>query len=212
VNKMRAGNCTGTSKNDRLVGGARANVIHAAGGNNRVYGNGGEDWLKGGTGQDVLYGDEDNDTGSRTIWARTRSSGAAETGAPGYEILRGGTADKTNDGRRDVIDCGENAGEDETNPDNDTDIYSPGVGEINNCENPNPPELEQRACPARGAKEGLARGGWGERASPPDQDYTPGRPAKRMTFYVVREAVRRGSCVGGGTRTPTPLSGTRPST
>jgi hypothetical protein len=45
-----------------------------------------------------------------------------------------------NDGARDVIDCGENAGEDETTPDNDADIYTPGVDEINNCEKLREPE------------------------------------------------------------------------
>ena len=43
VNKMCASNCTGTNENARLVGSARATVIHAAGGNDKVYGNEGDD-------------------------------------------------------------------------------------------------------------------------------------------------------------------------
>jgi hemolysin type calcium-binding protein len=74
VNNMSAGNCTRTSKNDR------------------VYGNGGEDWLKGGTDQDVLYGHKDNGQGHGPYG---RGHG---TRAPGDDFLRGGTADKTNDG------------------------------------------------------------------------------------------------------------------
>jgi Ca2+-binding RTX toxin-like protein len=101
VNKMRAGNCTGTSKNDRLVGGARANVIHAAGGNNRVYGNGGEDWLKGGTGQDVLYGDEDNDRVKDHMGADTVFGGRGDRGPRIRNPARGhGRQDQRRGARR----------------------------------------------------------------------------------------------------------------
>ena len=64
-------------------------------------------------------------TGSRAIWAGTWSSETRR------RFPTGGTAHKTNDGVRDVIDCGEGT---------DTVIYTPGVDKVTNCENLDPPE------------------------------------------------------------------------
>ena len=128
-------------------------MIHAAGGNDKVYGNEGDDWLKVGTGQDVLYGDEDNDR------AKGHLSGDMVFGGPGDDLLcrERGTARRTNVGARDVIDCGEGT---------DTGIYTPGVDEITNCKSLNPPSPSSEPSRPLAQKEGLARGGWGERASP----------------------------------------------
>ena len=103
-------------------------MIHAAGGNDKVYGNEGDDWLKVGTGQDVLYGDEDNDR------VKGHMGGDMVFGGPRRRPpAQRGTAHRTNDGARDVIDCGEGT---------DTGIYTPGVDEITNSKSLNPPEPE----------------------------------------------------------------------
>ena len=68
-------------------------------------------------------------TGSRAIWVGTWSSEAPET----TSCAERGTAHRTNDGARDVIDCGECT---------DSGIYTPGVDEITNCKSLNPPEPE----------------------------------------------------------------------
>ncbi|MXQ11034.1 hypothetical protein [Microvirga makkahensis] len=52
----------GTWKNDRLVGGAGADVIKGFSGNDRLYGLGGNDVLKGGAGKDILFGGSGKDT------------------------------------------------------------------------------------------------------------------------------------------------------
>ena len=100
--------------------------MHAAGWNDKLYGNEGDDWLNGDTGQDMLHGDEDNDR------VKGHMSGHMVFGGPETTSC-GGTAHKTNDGARDVIDCGEGK---------DTVIYTPGGDMIPNCENLNPPEPE----------------------------------------------------------------------
>ena len=62
VNKMCPGNCRGTSEDDRLGGSARANMIYAEDGNDRVKGSAGMDEVHGGPG-DVLDCGEGTDTG-----------------------------------------------------------------------------------------------------------------------------------------------------
>lgn len=52
----------GTSKNNRLVGSAGADMIKGFAGNDKLYGMGGDDMLIGGTGKDVLYGGAGKDT------------------------------------------------------------------------------------------------------------------------------------------------------
>ena len=125
VNKMCSHNCRGTGESDRLVGSARGNTIHALDGSDRVLGRGGDDQLKGGDGRDEIFGQEDND--------RVKGSFGRDRvyGGPGDDLVRGGTAHQTNDGARDVLDCGDGA--------DDTVYFTPGVDEIRNCENLNPP-------------------------------------------------------------------------
>ena len=109
-------------------------MIHAAGGNDKVYGNEGDDWLKVGTGQDVLYGDEDNDR------INGQMGGDMVFGGPGDDLLRREREARPTrrDGARDVIDCGEGT---------DTGIYTPGVDEITNCKSLNPPEPRVGSLP-----------------------------------------------------------------
>lgn len=52
----------GTWKNDRLVGGAGADMIKGFGGNDKLSGMGGDDVLNGGSGKDILYGGAGKDT------------------------------------------------------------------------------------------------------------------------------------------------------
>lgn len=52
----------GTSKNNKLYGGAGADMIKGFGGNDKLYGFGGDDMLIGGTGKDMLYGGAGKDT------------------------------------------------------------------------------------------------------------------------------------------------------
>lgn len=124
VNKMCPHNCRGTGGDDRLVGSARGNTIHALDGGDRVLGRGGDDALKGGDGRDEVFGQEDND--------RVKGSFGRDRiyGGPGDDLVRGGTAHQTNDGARDVLDCGDGT---------DTVYFTPGVDVIQNCEVENPP-------------------------------------------------------------------------
>jgi hypothetical protein len=46
-------------------------------------------------------------------------------GGPGDDLVRGGTAHQTNEGARDVLDCGDGT---------DTVYFTPGVDEVRNCE------------------------------------------------------------------------------
>jgi Ca2+-binding RTX toxin-like protein len=119
------GKCRGTGTADRLYGSAGNDTIYAAGGNDKAFGREGDDWLKGGTGNDELYGEESNDK------VKGHMGRDMVFGGPGDDFLRGGTADQTNDGSRDIIDCGEGT---------DTVVYTPGVDEIRDCEILNPPE------------------------------------------------------------------------
>jgi Ca2+-binding RTX toxin-like protein len=100
-------NCRGTGEIDRLVGSARGNTIHALDGSDRVLG------------RDEVFGQEDND--------RVKGSFGKDRvyGGPGDDLVRGGTAHQTNDGARDVLDCGDST---------DTVYFTPGVGEIRNRE------------------------------------------------------------------------------
>jgi len=52
----------GTSKNDRLVGGAGADVIKGFSGNDKLIGMAGDDVLNGGAGKDIMYGGAGKDT------------------------------------------------------------------------------------------------------------------------------------------------------
>ena len=114
VNKMCPHNCRGAGESDRLVGSARGNTIHALDGSDRVLGRGG----------DEVFGQEDND--------RVKGSFGRDRvyGGPGDDLVRGGTAHQTDDGAQDVLDCGDGT---------DTVYFTPGVDEVRNCENPNPP-------------------------------------------------------------------------
>jgi Ca2+-binding RTX toxin-like protein len=83
---------------------------------------GGEDALKGGDGRDEIFGQEDND--------RVKGSFGRDRvyGGPGNDLVRGGTAHQTNDGARDVLDCGDGT---------DTFDATPGVDVVMDyCETP----------------------------------------------------------------------------
>lgn len=124
VNKMCAGNCRGTDGNDRIVGSARANTIHAEDGNDRVLGRGGDDALKGMGGRDELFGQEDDD--------RLKGNGGRDEihGGLGDDLLRASTSERPNDGVRDVLDCGEGT---------DTAYFVQGQDSVSDCEILNPP-------------------------------------------------------------------------
>lgn len=124
VNKMCAGDCRGTDGNDRLVGGARTNTIHAEGGNDRVLGRGGDDGLKGGGERDDLFGGEGDD--------RLKGSAGSDEihGGLGDDLLRAGAPERPNDRARDVLDCGDG---------NDTVYFVRGQDTTSNCEVLNPP-------------------------------------------------------------------------
>ncbi len=123
VTKMCPGKCRGTA-DDGLVGGSRANTIYAEDGNDRVLGRGGEGALKGGNGHDEVYGQEGND--------RVKGSAGMDEvyGGPGDDLVRGGTVERTNDGARDVLDCGEGT---------DTAYFVEGQDTAIGCEITNPP-------------------------------------------------------------------------
>ena len=123
--KMCPTNCRGTSGDDRILGSARDNTIYAEDGNDRIIGRKGDDALKGGDGRDEVYGQEGND--------RVKGSGGMDRvyGGPGDDLVRGGTHDRTNDGVRDVLDCGAGT---------DTVYFVPGQDRVSSdCEIRNPP-------------------------------------------------------------------------
>ena len=77
-----------------------------------------------GRGGDEVFGQEDNDR-VKGSFGRDRVYGGT-----GDDLVRGGTVHQTDDGARDVLDCGDGT---------DTVYFTPGVDEVRNCENPNPP-------------------------------------------------------------------------
>ena len=117
------GRCTGTQKDDEITGSAGEDIILGEGGNDTVFGLEGNDGIKGGTGDDEVYGEDGND--------KVKGSQGRDkvSGGPGDDVVRGGTHGKTNDGVRDVLDCG---------PGMDTVYYVRGQDEIKDCEILNP--------------------------------------------------------------------------
>ncbi|MEL6224410.1 MAG: Ig-like domain-containing protein, partial [Cyanobacteria bacterium J06627_8] len=101
----------GTPGDDRLVGGADADVIRGLGGNDRLRGRGGDDRLIGGRGNDRLAGQSGNDTllgggGNDRLLGSSgndslRGGGGRDrlSGGGGNDVLRGG-------GGNDILDGG----------------------------------------------------------------------------------------------------------
>jgi len=125
VKQCNGGTCRGTSGDDKIYGSVRNEIVFGEQGDDRLYGRGGEDLLKGDPGRDTVYGQEGPDrvkggTGRDMVY-----------GGPGDDLVRGGTHDQTNDGVRDILDCG---------PGVDTVYYTPGTDVLRDCEVRNPPE------------------------------------------------------------------------
>jgi len=117
------GECRGTQGADEIFGSEGDDVVLALGGNDRVYGREGNDGLKGGEGSDEVYGELGNDK------VKGSQGGDKVFGGPGDDVVRGGTHSRTNDGVRDLLDCGEGT---------DTVYYTPRKDEIRDCEILNP--------------------------------------------------------------------------
>jgi Ca2+-binding RTX toxin-like protein len=117
------GLCKGTPGNDKLYGTSREDTIVAQYGRDIVYGFSGGDLLKGGPDGDRMYGAAGGDT------VKGGFGGDTLYGGPGADTVLAGTYDNgapsTDDGVRDVIDCGD--GTDEV-------YYTPGQDTIRNCE------------------------------------------------------------------------------
>ena len=120
------GRCKGTDEADKIYVSEGDDVVFADAGSDKVFGRGGEDVLKGDSDDDHVYGEEDND--------RVKGGPGRDMvfGGPGDDMVRGGTHDETNDGVRDVLDCGEGTA--------DSVYYTPGVDVIRDCEIFHPPK------------------------------------------------------------------------
>ncbi len=119
------GTCTGTDGADRILGSNLDETVFAGSGPDKLFGRDGADQLKGEDGRDEVHGQGGDDkvkggTGRDVVF-----------GDAGDDMVRGGTHDKTNDGVRDVLDCGEGT---------DTAYYVQGQDTVTNCEILNPPE------------------------------------------------------------------------
>lgn len=119
------GECSGTNGSDKIVGSPQAETIHGANGDDALLGRAGDDRLFGGKGNDRVNGEEGNDN--------VKGSSGADTvkGGPGNDLVRGGDHESANDGKRDVLDCGEG--------DEDTVEFVPGQDVTIDCEILNPP-------------------------------------------------------------------------
>ncbi len=98
------GRCTGTAGNDTMRG---ADMVKGKRAADVIEGGDGADKVKGGSGRDTVRGGTGND------------------------IVRGGTHGRTNDGVRDVLDCGSGT---------DLVYFVQGQDSVRNCEVVNPPE------------------------------------------------------------------------
>ena len=118
------GECQGTTDPELLYGTGVEDTVYGRGGGDRIYGYGDDDRLKGGPGADGIYGG----SGDNRMKA---GSGADEVyGGAGDEILRGSTIEQTDDGVRDILDCGGGL---------DTVYFVPGQDQVaDNCEIKNP--------------------------------------------------------------------------
>ncbi len=118
------GSCIGTPKHDLMRGGA---------GEDRMVGKAGDDGMMGSTGQDMLKGKDGSDiiNGGDDDKAKGNAGRDNISGDPGDDIIRGGSHGGTNDGARDVLDCGDG---------NDTVYFVQSQYSISNCEVLNPPE------------------------------------------------------------------------
>lgn len=119
------GPCFGTAKSDFMRGGAGNDGMVGKAGDDRMMGDNGQDMLKGKDGADTINGGEGDDR------AKGNAGRDIVNGGPGDDILRGGSHGGTNDGVRDVVDCGDGT---------DTVYFVQGQDSISNCEVLNPPE------------------------------------------------------------------------
>lgn len=119
------GACGGTARNDTMRGGTGDDRMVGGGGDDRMFGGSGQDMVKGKRDSDTIEGGEDDD--------KVKGGSGRDTvkGGPGDDIVRGGTHGKTNDGARDVLDCGGGT---------DTVYFVDGRDSVRNCELENPPE------------------------------------------------------------------------
>lgn len=117
--------CRGTEMADRMFGNDGENLIHSEGGVDVVHGRDGSDTLKGGPGKDELYGQAGDDT------IKGGDDGDHISAGSGDDDVDGGTPGRTNDGDRDVLNCG---------PGVDTVHFTPGTDVVkSSCEIRNPP-------------------------------------------------------------------------
>lgn len=117
------GTCTGTDRADKLFGSTGFDKILGQQGADKIRANDGDDMAKGGAGADEIYGEAGHD--------RVKGSQDRDyvSGGDGDDLVRGGLHSRTNDGVRDVLDCG---------PGNDTVYYVRGQDKIIDCEIRNP--------------------------------------------------------------------------
>lgn len=94
-------NCDhGTNGPNKMVGSMGQDALCGEGGNDKLFGKAGDDQLVGGSGEDVVEGDDGSD------YIKGGSGKDFIKGGPGDDTIRGGSFNRTNDGAKDVIDCG----------------------------------------------------------------------------------------------------------
>lgn len=119
------GTCMGTDGADRILGSNLDETVFANKGPDKLFGRDGMDQLKGEEGSDEVHGQGGDDkvkggTGRDVVF-----------GDAGDDMVRAGTHDRTNDGVRDVLDCGDGT---------DTAYFIAGQDTVTNCEVLNPPQ------------------------------------------------------------------------
>jgi Ca2+-binding RTX toxin-like protein len=122
--RCSGGECKGTEEADRIFGSASEEIIDAGDGSDVAFGRGRRDVIRGELGKDEIYGQRGND-GLKGSFGADRVIGGL-----GDDIVRGGTHAQVDDGRRDILDCGEGT---------DNVYYTPGEDVIRHCEVLNPP-------------------------------------------------------------------------
>lgn len=119
------GTCMGTDGADRILGSNLDETVFANMGPDKLFGRDGADQLKGEEGRDEVHGQGGDDR------VKGGTGRDAVFGEAGDDLVRAGTHDRTNDGVRDVLDCGDGV---------DTVYYIPGQDVIRDCEIENPSE------------------------------------------------------------------------
>jgi Ca2+-binding RTX toxin-like protein len=128
---LRAGDCLGTIKNDKMTGGNLNDRIIGAGGDDYIVGDRGNDSLYGSVGDDHIIGQQGNDLIAGNEGEDKLSGGA------GDDVIFAGQDQAPNPYRtnetewpssKDIVDCGSG---------NDT-VYVDPLDSYKNCENGNP--------------------------------------------------------------------------